>query len=81
MLYEVITYRNVVWNTQWSGVQINWNGTNIDIFNNSFVNNTDVMGAWHKAGTAFSNVKVWNNLSDQSNNWETQSDKQSYNFV
>ena len=25
---------------------------------------------------AFSNVKVWNNLSDHSNKWETQSDKQ-----
>jgi len=33
------------------------------------------MGAWHKDGTEFTNVKVWNNLGSD-DNWEPQSDKQ-----
>ncbi|MFY0625411.1 MAG: right-handed parallel beta-helix repeat-containing protein [Reichenbachiella sp.] len=69
-------HHNVVWNTEWTGVQINWNGEDLNIFNNTFWNNKDgVMGAWHKDGTHFTNVKVWNNLSN-SNQWEPQSDKQ-----
>ncbi len=58
-------HHNVVWNVEWTGVQINWNGKNIDIFNNTLVKTKGgAMGAWHKAGTAFSNVKVWNNIAD-----------------
>ena len=67
-------HHNVVWNTEWTSVQINWNGTDINIFNNTLWENSQVMGAWHKAGTAFSNVKVYNNLSDNGA-WEPQSDK------
>lgn len=85
---DVRVYRNVVWNVEWTNVQINWNGTNIDIFNNTLVKaDGGTMGAWHKAGTQFSNVKVWNNITDvfavdQGGNqetegtWEPQSDKQ-----
>ena len=43
-------------------------------FNNTFWNNSDEMGAWHKAGTAFTNVRVWNNLGFKGE-WEPQSDK------
>ena len=68
-------HHNVVWNTEWAGIQINWNGKDINVFNNTFWNNSDEMGAWHKAGTAFSNVKVWNNLGFKGA-WEPQSDKQ-----
>lgn len=68
-------YKNVVWNlTEWSAVQINWNGTDIDVFNNTMWNVQKVMGAWHKDGTQFSDVRVWNNLSSD-NSWEPQSDK------
>lgn len=67
-------HHNVVWNTEWTGVQINWDGKDIDVFNNTFWNNSDEMGAWHKAGTAFTNVKVWNNLGFKGE-WEPQSDK------
>ncbi|MUH36296.1 T9SS C-terminal target domain-containing protein [Zobellia amurskyensis] len=70
-----VVHHNVVWNTEWTNVQINWNGTDIDIFNNTLWNGSEVMGAWHKDGTAFSNVRVWNNLGSDSN-WEPQSDKQ-----
>ncbi len=58
-------HHNVVWNVEWTGVQINWNGKDIDVFNNTLVKTEGgAMGAWHKEGTAFSNVKVWNNIAD-----------------
>ncbi|WP_298370129.1 T9SS type A sorting domain-containing protein [uncultured Lutibacter sp.] len=68
-------HHNVVWNTEWSSIQINWNGKDLDIFNNTLWDGSQVMGAWHKDGTSFSNVKVWNNLGSD-DNWEPQSDKQ-----
>ena len=83
----VRVYRNVVWNVEWTNIQINWNGTDIDIFNNTLCKaGKGTMGAWHKAGTAFSNVKVWNNITDKEGasaggqetetTWEPQSNKQ-----
>ena len=72
---DVSVYRNVIWNTEWSSIQINWNGTNIDVFNNTLWDGSAAMGAWHKEGTAFSNVRVWNNLTNK-NSLEPQSDKQ-----
>ncbi len=80
-------HHNVVWNTQWTNIQINWNGTNLNIFNNTFAKGSATMGAWHKAGTRFSNVKVWNNITDKEaidqqgnqeseSTWEPQSNKQ-----
>ncbi|UZO81624.1 RICIN domain-containing protein [Aquimarina sp. ERC-38] len=80
-------HHNVVWNTQWTNIQINWNGTNLNIFNNTFVKGSATMGAWHKEGTKFSNVKVWNNITDREakdqagnqeseSTWEPQSNKQ-----
>lgn len=68
-------HHNVVWNTEWSSIQINWDGNDLGIYNNTLWNGSRVMGAWHKEGTAFSNVRVWNNLSDD-DQWEPQSDKQ-----
>ncbi|WP_152286209.1 T9SS type A sorting domain-containing protein [Flavicella marina] len=69
-------HHNVVWNTEWTGVQMNWDCKNINIYNNTFWNNEGgVMGAWHLEGTAFSDINVWNNLSN-SDQWEPQSDKQ-----
>ncbi len=73
--HSINVYRNVVWDVEWTNVQINWNGTNIDIFNNTLLEGSAVMGAWHKTGTAFSDVRVWNNLSDD-DSWEPQSNKQ-----
>ncbi|WP_158971528.1 right-handed parallel beta-helix repeat-containing protein [Paraglaciecola sp. L3A3] len=68
-------HHNVIWNTEWSSIQINWNGKDINIYNNTMLNSSGVMGAWHLEGTAFSDVNVWNNLADN-NAWEPQSDKQ-----
>ncbi|MEM9830442.1 MAG: right-handed parallel beta-helix repeat-containing protein [Bacteroidota bacterium] len=58
-------YRNVVTGLEWTAVQINWDGWYIDIFNNTFWDNSAVMGAWHKEGTFFKEVKIYNNLSDE----------------
>ena len=68
-------HHNVVWNTEWSSIQINLDAKDIDIFNNTLWDGSAVMGAWHKQGTAFSNIRVWNNLGSD-NNWEPQSDQQ-----
>ncbi len=68
-------HHNVVWNTEWSNIQMNWDVVDVDVFNNTFVDGSVTMGAWHKAGTKFTDVRVWNNLSDKSD-WEPQSDKQ-----
>ncbi len=70
-----LVHHNVVWNTEWSNIQINWNGEDINIYNNTLWNGSKVMDAWHLAGTQFSNVNVWNNLGSD-DNWEPQSDKQ-----
>ncbi|MGC6432288.1 MAG: T9SS type A sorting domain-containing protein [Jejuia sp.] len=72
---DVRVHNNVIWNIEWSGIQINWDGIDIDVFNNTIWNTSREMGAWHKEGTAFSNVKVWNNLGSQGV-WEEQADKQ-----
>lgn len=72
---DVSVHHNVIWNTEWSNIQINWNGTNIDVFNNTLWDGSAAMGAWHLEGTAFSNVRVWNNLTNK-NSLEPQSDKQ-----
>ncbi|MDU0354067.1 right-handed parallel beta-helix repeat-containing protein [Paraglaciecola aquimarina] len=68
-------HHNVIWNTEWSSIQINWNGRDINIYNNTMLNSSGVMGAWHKDGTEFSDVNIWNNIADNSA-WEPQSDKQ-----
>ncbi|TYA65946.1 T9SS type A sorting domain-containing protein [Seonamhaeicola marinus] len=72
---KYLVHHNVVWNTEWTNIQINWDGADINIYNNTLWNGSAVMGAWHKDGTQFTNVNVWNNLSDD-DNWEPQSDKQ-----
>jgi len=84
---KVDVYRNVVWNVDWTAIQINWNATDINVYNNTLCKaERGTMGAWHKAGTSFTRVNVWNNLTDkpavgangQENvvTWEPQADKQ-----
>ncbi|SEQ90694.1 right-handed parallel beta-helix repeat-containing protein [Neolewinella agarilytica] len=71
----VRVHHNVVYDTEWSSVQINWNGKDLDIFNNTLWDGSKAFDAWHKPGTAFSNVKIWNTLTN-SPELEPQSDKQ-----
>ncbi|MCK5565656.1 MAG: carbohydrate-binding protein [Planctomycetes bacterium] len=68
-------HHNVVWNTEWTSIQMNLDCKDIDVFNNTFWDGSAVMGAWHAAGTSFTNIRVWNNLGSD-NNWEPQSDLQ-----
>ncbi len=72
---DVMVHHNVVYDTEWSSVQINWNGKDLDIFNNTLWDGSKAFDAWHKPGTAFSNVKIWNTLTNSSE-LEPQSDKQ-----
>ncbi len=73
---DVNVYRNVIANLpDWPCIQINWDARNIDVFNNTLWNSQAAMGAWHKAGTSFDDVRVWNNLTNM-NSLEPQSDKQ-----
>ncbi|MEL7160200.1 MAG: right-handed parallel beta-helix repeat-containing protein [Bacteroidota bacterium] len=69
-------HHNVIYNTEWTSIQMNWSATDIEIYNNTLWDGQDgAFGAWHKEGTAFSNVKIYNNL--QNNNvQEEQADKQ-----
>ncbi len=68
-------HHNVVYNTEWSSIQINLNAKNLNLYNNTLWQGSKAMDAWHQNGTSFTNVKVWNNLADN-NNWESQADKQ-----
>lgn len=68
-------HHNVIWNTEWSAIQINLDAGDIDVFNNTLWNTDKAMGAWHAPGTAFFNVRVWNNLADDYN-FERESDRQ-----
>ena len=75
-------YKNVIWNLSWTAVQINWNGTDLDIFNNTMWDVKQVMGAWRrKKGEAgakkddvLTDARVWNNLSNDGN-WDPDSDR------
>ena len=57
-------HHNVIWNLEWSAVQINWHGWYLNIFNNTLWNVDHSMAAWHKEGTYFKDVLVYNNLSN-----------------
>ena len=55
-------HHNVVWNVSWTGLQVNWNNTDIDFFNNTFVDVGAATGRWAN-GYIEENNKVWNNYS------------------
>gem|GEM_PF-2112659 len=85
---HVNVYRNVVWNVEWTAVQMNWDVENVNIYNNTLVKaGGGAMGAWHKPGTKFTDVNVWNNIASDivtddpktqeiEATFESQSDKQ-----
>ncbi|RED95994.1 putative secreted protein (Por secretion system target) [Marinoscillum furvescens DSM 4134] len=39
-------HHNMVWNITWTGIQINWDNWNIDIYNNSIYEAESAMGRW-----------------------------------
>lgn len=68
-------HHNVVWNVEWTNIQINWNGKDINVFNNTFVKaQGGTMGFWRRKANPkkgilkddkLNNVKVWNNITDR----------------
>ncbi len=70
-----LVHHNVVWNTEWDNIQCNLDCKDLDIYNNTLWDGSAAMGAWHREGTSFTDVKVWNNMADNSQ-FEPQSDKQ-----
>lgn len=77
---DVEVHHNVVWNCEWSAIQQNLDCANNDIFNNTLINCSAALDAWHKEGTSFTNVKVWNNLSNM-NSFEEQADRQNNLYI
>ena len=55
-------HHNVVWNISWSGIQINWDNWNIDIFNNSIYNVESAMGRWEN-GYTIKDLVIKNNYA------------------
>ncbi len=65
---QVIVNHNVIWDIEWSCIQINWEGTDLLLFNNTLWSNSGPnsrsMDQWAN-GFSFSNVPVWNTLANQ----------------
>ena len=65
---NVIVDHNVLWNLEWACIQINWEGTNLLIYNNTLWSNdgpeSRSMGRWVN-GFDFFNVQVYNTLANQ----------------
>lgn len=59
--YDV--HHNVVWNISWSGVQMNWDAWNNDIFNNTLWKVGGAMAVWLNGRTQINN-RIWNNYAD-----------------
>ncbi|WP_139955845.1 right-handed parallel beta-helix repeat-containing protein [Flavicella sediminum] len=56
-------HHNVVWNVSWSGIQVNWNNTNLDFYHNSFWNAERAMDSWVN-GYDQENNKIYNNFAN-----------------
>lgn len=55
-----VVHHNVVWNITWSGIQLNWDNWNIDIYNNSLYNMESAMDRWEN-GYTLDDVVLKNN--------------------
>ncbi|UXP32048.1 T9SS type A sorting domain-containing protein [Reichenbachiella agarivorans] len=64
---DVIVDHNVFWNLEWTGIQINWAGTNLLLYNNTLWAknsvNSNAMGRWVN-GYGLDNVQLFNNISN-----------------
>ena len=68
-------HHNVIWNTEWSSIQMNLDARDINIFDNTLWDGTAAIGYWHKEGTHFERVVVYNNLANN-HGWDSQNDYQ-----
>lgn len=57
-------HHNVVWNITWSGVQMNWDIWDNDIYHNTLWDVSRAMGTWLKAEHTMERIKIYNNLSN-----------------
>ncbi|MEH0152685.1 right-handed parallel beta-helix repeat-containing protein [Limibacter armeniacum] len=55
-----LVHHNVVWNVTWTGIQMNWDNWNIDIYNNSIYEVEGTMGRWEN-GYTLNDVVLKNN--------------------
>lgn len=55
-------HHNMIWNVTWTGIQMNWDNWNIDIFNNSIYNAGEAMGRWEN-GYTLQDVVLKNNYA------------------
>lgn len=66
---KVIVDHNVMWDLEWACIQINWEGTDLLIYNNTLwsnnAENSKSMGRWVN-GYDFKNVQVYNTLANNS---------------
>ncbi|MEO0797134.1 MAG: right-handed parallel beta-helix repeat-containing protein [Verrucomicrobiota bacterium] len=65
-----LVHHNVVWNVDWSGVQLNWENVNNNIYHNTIWNPGQAMGTWVNGYTQ-SNNRIWNNYSSKAD-WITE---------
>ncbi len=68
-------HHNVVFEMEWTGIQMNWDSWDLNIFNNVIWNVSATMGSWQPSGTSMSNVYVFNNLSNDDTWLGTQFDQ------
>ncbi|MEO1449917.1 MAG: right-handed parallel beta-helix repeat-containing protein, partial [Bacteroidota bacterium] len=65
---DVIVHHNVMWNLEWTGIQINWAGKNLLMYNNTIWSNdgpeSKSMGRWVN-GFEFTNVQLYNTLANE----------------
>lgn len=65
---DIIAHHNVLWNLEWAGIQINWAGKNLLIYNNTVWSNAGpesrTMGRWVN-DFEFTNVQVYNTLANE----------------
>ena len=58
-------HHNVVWNISWSGVQMNWDIWDNDIYHNTLWEVSQAMGTWLKPEHSMQRIRVYNNLSSK----------------
>ncbi len=61
--YDV--HHNVVYNMEWTGIQMNWDNWNFNIYNNTIWNVSEAMGEWTPSGKEKKDLIVVNNLSNE----------------
>ncbi|MFY0607641.1 MAG: right-handed parallel beta-helix repeat-containing protein [Cyclobacteriaceae bacterium] len=63
-----VVHHNVVWDITWTGIQINWDNWNIDIYNNSIYEAEAAMGRWAGPnGTSYTidDIVIKNNYANK----------------